>query len=383
MLRLLGITSLFLLLGICITAQEIAIEAETEYANGDYIQALSQAEECHAKDSTNTKCIEVIANASNKLGDQARAKAYYHKLEKLDTSNINAYIQLAIIYEQQLRIPRAIKYYSILNKKLPDNPIYFRKNAKLHTSVKDFKEAFRLYARANKLNPRDVLTLKGLAEICVANNQMSLADSLIQCGLDLDSENISMYYILARSKYKQKQYDSVTLILEGLRGQIDLDSYYNKLLGFSYLQIDSVDLAIQKLQLALVDDEQSEKLHYYLATAFEKKDLMEGALDHFEKAVEFGRSPDLDIYHRNTARIANKEKKYKKAIAHYRDAYKYSEDPVILYYLASICDTYYKDKSIAINYYKKYIKSGHSNSEYREYAKKRSRYLKEIQHQSN
>ncbi len=357
-------------------------KVEAEFLKGNLLKSILLAEECLAMDSTEIQCIQIIANASNRLGDQAKAKEYYHKLEKIDSSDINAYIQLASIYEQQLRIPRAIKYYSILNRLLPENPIYFRKNAKLYKSVNDNKEAFHLYAKANKLNPRDVLALKGLAELCVANNQMDLADSLIRVGLDIDTENISMYYILARSKYKQKQYDSVTLILEGLRSQVDLDSYYNKLLGFSYLQIDSIDLAIRKLRLALVTEEQSEKLHFYLATAYEKKGEISGALEHYKKAVEYGRSPDLDMYHRNTARIANKEKKYQLAIAHYKDAYKYGKDPIVLYYLAAICDTYYKDKSIAINYYNKYIKSGHSHEEYRDYAKNRSRYLKEQLHQS-
>ncbi len=382
MLRMLLISTLLFLTS-SIEGQLDSSKAESEYQNGNYQQAISQAEQCIAEDSTNIACIEIIANASNKLGDQAKAKEYYHKLEKIDSSNTNAFIQLATIYEQQQRVPRAIKYYSLLNKMLPDNPVYYRKNAKLHKAINDNKKAFQLYAKANKLNSRDILTLKGLAELCVANNQMILADSLIQCGLDIDAENISMYYILARSKYKQRQYDSVTVILEGLRGQIDLNSYYNKLLGYSYLQIDSIDLAIQKLRLALVDEEESEKLHFYLASAYEKKEDIDGALEHYERAVKFARSPDLDMYHRNTARLANKEKKYKKAIAHYRDAYKYGEDPAILYYLATICDTYYKDKSIAINYYKRYLKSGHSNSEYREYAKNRSRYLKEVQHQTN
>jgi tetratricopeptide (TPR) repeat protein len=367
-------------------AQEANIDetqSKSAYSQGKYIDAVSYAEDCLAQDSTNLECILLMANACNKLGDQSNAKKYYHILEKLDSTNVRSYIQLASIYEQQQRIPRAIKYYSTLNKLLPQDPIYFRKNAQLFRSVKDLKEAFRLYAIANKLNPRDILTLKGLAEICIGNNQMQMADSLVQAGIEVDNENISMYYLLAISKYKQKQYDSVTVILEGLRGQVDLDSYYNKLLGYSYLQIDSIDLAIQKLQLALVDEEESEKLHYYLATAFEKKEEINGALEHFKKAVEFGISPDLDLYHRNVARLANKEKKYKQAIEHYKDAYKYGKDPVVLYYLATISDIYYKDKSIAINYYKKYIKSGHSHTEYMEYAKSRSRYLKEQRHQSN
>lgn len=359
-----------------------ATKSKSAYLEGKYFDAISIAEECLVKDSTNLDCILIFADASNKLGDQSKAKKYYHKLEKLDSTNVRSYIQLASIYEQQQRIPRAIKYYSILNKLLPQDPVYYRKNAQLFRSVKDKKEAFRLYAIANKLNPRDILALKGLAEICIGNNQMEMADSLIQSGLEVDDENISMYYLLAKSKYKQKQYDSVTVILEGLRGQVDLDSYYNKLLGYSYLQIDSIDLAIQKLQLALVDEAESEKLHYYLATAFEKNKEVQGALEHYEKAVEFGRSPDIDMYHRNVARLANKEKKYKKAIEHYKDAYKYGKDPVILYYLATICDIYYKDKSIAINYYKKYNTSGHSHIEYQKYAKSRSRYLKEQLHQS-
>lgn len=357
-------------------------KALASYEKGDYSAAVKHALGCLEKDSTDIPCLELAANAANKLGDQFTAKKYYHVLEKLDSTNVTSYIQLASIYEHQQRIPRAIKYYTQLNKLLPDNPVYFRKNAVLYKSVNDNAEAFRLYAQANKLNPRDLLTLKGLAELCVANNQMELADSLIHEALTIDSENIGMSFILAKSKYKQKQYDSVALILEGLRGQIDLNSYYNKLLGYSYLQIDSVDLAIQKLQMALVEEEDSEKLHYYLATAYEKKKEVEGALVHYEKAVEFGRSPDLDIYHRNVARIANNDKQYKKALEHYKDAYKYGKDPVVLYYLATISDIYYKDKSIAINYYKRYLNSGHTHKEYQEYASTRSRFLKEQRHQS-
>ena len=341
------------------------------------------AKECYESDSMNTDCIGLVAKSALGLGDMANAKKFYHLLEKLDTTNMESLVQLASIYETQQQIPRAIKYYSLLNKKLPENPIYFRKNARLFNLVKDYREAFRLYAVANKLNPRDVLTLKGLAEICIRNNQMDMADSLIHKSLEIDAENVSMSYLLARSKYRQKQFDSVTFILEGLRGRVDLDSYNNKLLGYAYLQIDSIDLAVQKLQLALVDEQESEKLHFYLATAYEKKEEMEGAMDHYNKAIKYAKSPDLDLYHRNAARLAYAEKNFKEAIANYKDAYKYGQDPVVLYQLATISDIYYKDKSIAINYFKKYIKSGHSNKEYLEYARQRSRYLVEMQHQSN
>jgi len=362
--------------------QDISSDMKAAFADKDYIQAITTAKTYYDNDTTNIECLRILATASNKSGDLANAKKYLHILEQKDSTNTDVYVQLAGIYEQQMQFAKAIKYYTIINKMLPDNPLYFRKNANLYKGYGDKIEAFRLYAKANELNPRDVIALSGLADLALANDQPTLADSLIHEALHLDSMHIGMNYLLAKSKYKQKQFDEVIKVFHRIRGQVDLNSYYNKMLGYAYLQVDSLDLAIGKLQLALVDDEDSEKLHYYLATAYEKQENIDGALEHFDKAVKYAVSPDLDLYHRNVARLANKEKKYKKAIDAYQDAYKYGKDPVVLYYLATASDNYYKDKSIAIRYYNRYIKSNHGYTEYVDYAKKRVRYLKEQKHLS-
>ena len=362
-------------------AQDIGSDMKDAFANQDYVQAVNLSKSCYESDSNNIECLRILAIAANKSGDQATAKTYLHILEKKDSANTDVYVQLASIYDQQQQLPKAIKYYTILNKMLPDNPIYYRKNANLYKGYGDRLESFRLFGKANKLNPRDVLTLKGLAELAIGNEQMLMADSLITVALELDSMDIRMNYLLARSKYKQKQYYEVTEVFDRIRGQVDLSSYYNKMLGYSYLQIDSIDLAISKFQLSLVDENNPEKLHYYLATAYEKKGNMDGAMEHYEKAVKSSISPDLDLYHRNVGRLSLKQNKHKKAFEAYKDAYKYGEDPVLLYYLAAAADNYYKDKSIAIGYYKKYIKSNHNHTEYKDYAEKRVRYLKEIAHQ--
>lgn len=343
---------------------------------------LQIAELCYHGDSTRIDCLKTMAEECLRSGDQANAKLYYHKITKKDSSDAQAYINLASIYEQQLQLPKAIKYYTIVNKLLPDEALYYRKNAALYHSYNDLRMAYQLYARANKLNPKDVLSLKGLAEIAMSNDNMALSDSLIRAALQLDTMHIAINYLQAKSKYKQQHFDSVTFVYHRISGQVDLNSYHNKMLGYAYLQIDSVDLAISKLQLALTDDPESEKLHYYLATAYEKQDNIQGALDHYERAVKHAISPDLDLYHRHVGRIANGEKLYQKAISAYQDAYKYGDDPVILYYLAACTDHYYKDKSIAINYYSKYLKSDHNHAAYKDYAAKRMRYLKEQKFQS-
>ena len=80
------------------------------------------------------------------------------------------------------------------------------------------------------------------------------------------------------------------------------------------------------------------------------------------------------------ARLYAKEEDLKAAIPHYQDAYKYGEDPLVLFYLARASDNYYKDKNIAIRYYTKFIKSNYDHAEYQKYAADRKRYLKELIH---
>ena len=104
-------------------------------------------------------------------------------------------------------------------------------------------------------------------------------------------------------------------------------------------------------------------------------------MHHFSEAIKAAISEDVDLYHRNAARMYSKKEDLKNAIPHYKDAYKYGEDPLILFYLGRAADGYYKDKQIAIRYYQRYLKSPHDHEEYKEYCTQRIRYLREIVHQ--
>ena len=131
-----------------------------------------------------------------------------------------------------------------------------------------------------------------------------------------------------------------------------------------------------------MDEGNKEYAHYYLATAYEKLDSQDYALHHYNKALEEGISDNVDLYHRNLAKIYNEKSELKEAIPHYQDAYKYGEDSNVLFYLARAADVYYKDKNIALNYYKRYIKLG-DNEDYVRYSRERRRYILEQLHFEN
>jgi len=153
-------------------------------------------------------------------------------------------------------------------------------------------------------------------------------------------------------------------------------------LGYSFLQIDSLDQAILFLERSLVDEKNPENALYYLATAYEKKEDMKMAVYYFERTIEAGVSKNQAIYHKNLGRLFDEENQLKKAIKQYEAAYRYSEDPLMLFYLARASDVYYKDKRIAMRYYDRYSKSDSKNAEYIKYAIDRRKYLKEQNHLS-
>ncbi len=355
-------------------------EIKQYYSKQDYITALNLSEKCIENDSLDLACREQAGLCAFRLGQFPKARAHFLKIGSNPDYFKTAYISLASIYEQQENIPKAIKYNSMLKDSFPENPIYYRKLGALYLKAKILSEAFPKYAKALELNPSDLISIKALSEIFIANEQFEDADSLLNVGLEIDQESISLALLLAKNYYVQKEYDSTVVVLESLLGRLDFTNYYNKMMGYALLQIDSIDKCIPYLQKSLVDESNPEYAHYYLANAYEVKEDFETATFHYEKAIKAGASPGLHTYHRNLARIYNEDNNLKEAIEHYKLAYQYRKDPLLLMFLAQASDTYYKDKNIAINYYRRYLNSNAENETYKKYARERIQYLKEIKH---
>lgn len=380
------VTLLLFLICQLIQAQDMPSDqlasANQLFNNQEYQEALDIYHTVLAADSTQNIILEKAGLSAQRLGDYKLAKQFFQQLEKNDKTSEVAIKNLAKIYDGEDNVPKAIKYYIKIIDTNPQNPLFIRKLAQQYNKSGLLLDAFPLFLQAYTLNSKDNYTVRALANIFINNKQFENADTILRQALSYDSLNINNTLLFARSKYSQKQYDSTTFVLKRLAGRLDLDNYFNKMLGYSYLQIDSVDHAIHHLHMSLVNEGNPEYAHYYLGTAYEKKDEIDSAIHHYKEAAKAGISKDVDLYHKNLARIYNEKNDLKQALPHYADAYKYSQDPLVLFFHARAADIYYKDKSIAMNYYKKYEKSEHNNIEYKKYAKDRRRALREQIHLS-
>lgn len=349
----------------------------------DYEAVVKMGMACAELDSTNTECKESVALASYKLGDFKMSKEVFLEVLGQDSIHKIALQNLARIYELEENVPKAIRCYNDLVKQDTTNAIYYRKLGQLYAKAEFNIDAFDQFQKAYAINPKDFFTVKGMVEIHLADEEFQEADELLDTALAYDSTNIQLILMSARSSYIQKEFLETVEGLERLHGKLDLNNYYSKMLGFSYLQIDSIDRSILYLTKSLVNEKNPEYALYYLAIAHEEKEEYEQAIVYYEKAKQAGISKQIDNYYRSLGRLYKENNDLSAAIKNYEKAYEHSKDPLLLFLLAQATDEYYKDKKVAIRYYRKFEKSEHPNAEYKAYARQRRIYLKEQMHLMN
>jgi tetratricopeptide (TPR) repeat protein len=363
---------------------EICAEGRQWMAKENYQKAIISFEKCISSKTHEKADVTLLGQCYFKLGNFANAKKLFLEILETDSLHAGAIKSLASIFETEEHAPKAIKYYSLLIDLYPENSIYKRKKAQLLYTAGERGEAFNLYAEAYHINSNDIHTVKGLVELLHTNDQFEEIDRILSAFRILDNKNVNALLLSGRNKYKRKQFDSAVHFLSLATNEIDLNNYYHKMLGYSLMQIDSIDLSIYYLEKSLVNEGSPEYAHYYLASAYEKKGEMETSKFHYKKAIDAAISNDVHRYYRELGRIYDQENNLKDAIVNFQEAYKHSLDPTVLFYLARASDIYYKDKNIAIRYYAKYIRMAPDDqAEYKSYARDRSLFLKEQIHLSN
>jgi len=343
----------------------------------NYMMAAEKYTSCYLTDTMDKKPLAALANCYMQMGDYTLAKQYFHQLEKDSLYNTEAISKLAIIYESQQNLPKSIKYYRAINVLYPENPVYLRKLGNLYLQGREPKQALESYLQANQLNPRDLLTIQGLTEFYLSGDDLGKADSLANNGISIDSNNVGLLLLKSRIRYKKRDYKTTSEVLHKLTYQTELNNFYNKLLGYSFMQIDSLDKAIYHLQKSLLDENDPEYALFYLALANEKKKEYSKAEWFYQEAAKAGISENMAQYHRGLARIYTHQKEYSKVISQYQKSMEYQSDPEVYFFMGNTAEQMNKKKNKAIQYYQLYLDSDDKNEEWSRISAQRIKVLKE------
>ncbi len=362
---------------IALTNGQDSQEIEQLLIKQDYQSALTLLQQ---QDSSFSQQV-ALGSCFYRLGQWRQAKETIEGYLKQDTFHTAGNISLASIYDQEFNMPKAIKHYRRLVKKDDQNSTYVKNLAQAHVKANLLRLADELFWQARTLNAQDISILLSLTDLAFRDKNWRLADSLTNLGMQLDSNNFQLILAKARCQYAIKDYAQSVYFLEKTRGWIDLNPFYQKMLGYGLLQLDSLDKSIHVLENLLYQEE-SEHTHFYLALAYQKKNNSERSIHHYEEAIQKGISGNIGKYYAGLARQFKKEGNAKEAIIAYGEAWEYVGDPSYLFQKAQLSEQYYKDKSIALAQYRMCIKYKSLRPDELAFASDRIRILKEYLHQT-
>lgn len=335
--------------------QNPCVTGDSLYHAQNYVEAAFFLKQCHQQDTAATDQKLILANCMMAMGDWSEAKRFFHDIEKINPELVNA--ALAFIYDTELNIPKAIKYYTALSETFPGNGQYFRKIGELYLQSQNPLEATIAFQKAIKISNNDISAWQGLGDAMTMLGEHSFADTAYSSAMMLDSQRVSVLFSYAKLTYKTKEYGRVIDLLVKAEQLIDLPVYYQNILAFSFIQQGDPEKALWYLQRLLALDPEHETNLFYAGMAHELAGRYEEALTFYQLAARAGISKSMFDYHSGEARACMHLKKYKSAIQAYENSLMYKQTSQPYFYMGNAAEQVFPDGKKALMYYKKFLKN--------------------------
>ncbi|GHN01445.1 hypothetical protein WSM22_29340 [Cytophagales bacterium WSM2-2] len=364
-----GCSLLFVGFSLSVYAQDLK-QANEFIENFQYEKALEVL--AAVSDSTDIRIFLQSGYCHSRLGHHNAAIESYIYALKLDSLNRVALNQLGQMYSRNNRFTQAIDCYRKLIRIDSTNSFYYKQYGALmaQTGVAD-SIAAGLYAKALSLNPRDMEASAALGNLFLQAEDYEHLDTLVDKALAQDSLQAGILLLKAKSESAQHKYKNVIATVERILRWHDTQPIHVRLMGISYFQLNNYPKTLQCMNYLLENGVKSEWIYYYLGVSYREMKDIPKSIEAMNKAVEEGISENIGTYYSQLARSYEENKDFKNAIYYYQAAYEKSKSKILLYHLARNYDIYFKDKSTAISYYKRYLATDDTIRLAREYSKRR------------
>ncbi len=350
--------------------------------NYHFEDALYQFKECLDANPEDIYLISKMAYCQVKSGRLAGARDSYKKILACDPADVSALNQLGSLYIRSMDYARAQESYARLIAIDSLNAYYFKKYAEVSLKRSDLVSAVLFYSRGLELDPNDLEIIMALLPIYLELKLFDEAGALLSQGKCLDSNSVRLCAYAARLAYVKKDYNGVVReVGHCFSLGADSSSSLRKMLGIALFFTSDYGRSLNVFQSMIRSGTESEMVHYYMGMNYRELGELQKAARHFEKAIELAVSGNISNYYTYLGICYEEMGDYLSSIKMYKEAYRISEDKILLYHLARNYDAYYGDKKTALLYYQTYLKSNDTaNRDIMDYSGKRISELKEVIH---
>ncbi|MDO3626361.1 lipopolysaccharide assembly protein LapB [Mucilaginibacter sp. BT774] len=350
------------------------------YQNQHFADALDYLRKTYPEPVTDSKILSGLAYTSQMAGKLGDAEGYYLRIYQKDSSSVSLQYNLGNLYLRRGNNGKALIYFKQILLKDSTNFNVYKQLATISYNTGDLKADSSYLQKANQINPIDPDVAADLATIFINQKSYPKADTIVSKALNADTSNLLLLHQEAIISYHMEKFQqTITLCQQLIAGGFVSGDVIN-MLGISYFTVKRYNKCISAFEILETNKTASETSYYYTAMSYKALHNQDTAIVYLNKAIKKAISSNVDSYYSEMGDSYEKIHKLNKAVNAYQKSLLYDSKPMIIYYvLANLYDSELKNKTIAVKYYRKYVKTNppQVQSVYLTYAKSR---LKKLSH---
>lgn len=357
---------------------------------GKYSQSVELLQKLHAKDSTNSDILYYLGLNYQSLSNFQKASEFLEKALKLDTGNVKIMTLLGNDYYSAGRISNADtilskafsldstdtqillalgktykheqdwiaakNIYERLVKQDSVNSFYYAQIAYCDVNLKKIDDAIINFQIAHRLNPLNQNTVLLLSDLYISKMQLISASRIIDDGLRAYPSSFRMWSKKGEINLKMKNYDDAISNYQKSISLGDSSEINFRNMGISYYWKEEYDTSVVYLNHAVKITDKDPSAYFYLGASYKGLKKYDLAIENLSKAVDLQRNDFMAVTLMQIGATYYEQKDYQQALKFYQDALRETPNKKeIVFYLAAVYDHYYRDKTVAIKYYKKFL----------------------------
>ena len=349
----------------------------------DFPKAVSSFEEALWLNPENLNIMTLLGNNYFSAGQISNADSLLTKAFLLDSADSQILQSLGKIYKQENKWHKAAHIYERLIEQDSSNSFYYEQLGICSLNMKEIDDAIINYQISHRLNPLNQNTVITLSQLYINKENYISATRIIDDGLRIYPSSSIMWTKKGEVDLKMSNYkDAITDCIKSINLG-DSSAINFRTIGAGYYWIEKYDSAITFLNNAVKIMEKDPSAYFYLGMCYKALKEYDKAIESFSMAVDLQRNDFLAESLIQIGATYYARKNYHEALEYYHDALRENPDKnEIVFYIAAFYDHYYKDKTVAINYYKKFLSHTSKGTDKKliDYAENRIKTLVEENH---
>ncbi len=345
----------------------------------NYQEALNAFSAGYKLEPENKEILNEMAENLAILGNYYDAVPFFEKAKEQEPGNLSIAAKMGRNYINLDNYSKAFDVFTEVYSKDSTN-LYWNKQlayCAFKTGKKDM--AITLYEKIINDNPRDYGSYFNLLRLYNRAEQADDFLTVIDKGLEQFPGNSRFYEELAGYKFANKDYEQAKENYENYF-HANGDSLYKVMMNYGISCYFSKDekLAINILQKCQILNPNDPFVMFYLSLSYKKLLDYETAESYMKGAINFSIPGYLSEMYHHLGQIYGQQRKFDSSIKALKKSEEYDpQNYEVLFEIATTYEEYNSNKTLALNYYRIYLKEAGEEARNVNYALDRIKKIKE------